>query len=266
VVWWRARRNGYHDVCSHLGQSCEQMKASAASLRPAGTPRTRSRAASRLGAGEPSGRERQESVEIEDRKLIIQVSRGDSRALAALYDRYAPASFGLAVKVCGNRALAEDVVQEAFLSIWRRGDADGGASNGRREGTDGRSALYDPERGSVASYILGAVRNKAVDAVRHEESVHRREQAFSDQPGAGTGQEPEEAAWLVFRRDQVRRAVTRLPGPQREAIELAYFGGLTYREVASELGIPLGTAKTRLRDGMSRLRNLLSSPPSEGVP
>ncbi len=211
-------------------------------------------------------RKRGESVDVEDRKLIFRVSQGDGRALACLYDRYAPASFGLAVKVCGNRVLAEDVVQEVFLSIWRRGDAGGAPEGAHQERGDGCSFSYDPERGSVASYLLGAVRNKAVDAVRHEESVHRREHAFSDQPEIGSEQEPEEAAWLVFRRDQVRRAVTRLPDPQREAIELAYFGGLTYSEVASKLGIPLGTAKTRLRDGMTRLRNFLSTPQFEGVP
>ncbi|MGH2709029.1 MAG: RNA polymerase sigma factor, partial [Actinomycetota bacterium] len=163
------------------------MKVSGASRGATGGPRTRPG----NGTDESRARSAGESDDLEDRKLIFRVSRGDDRALGCLYDRYAPAAYGLAVKVCGSRVLAEDVVQEAFLSIWRR------------------VGSFNPERGSVASFLLGAVHNKAVDAVRHEESVHRREQAFSDQPEVGIEQEPEEAAWLVCRRDQVRRAVTR---------------------------------------------------------
>lgn len=181
-----------------------------------------------------------ESPEREDRELLLQVARGDEQAFARLYDRFAAPAFGLALKICGNRALAEDVVQEAFLSIWRK------------------PGSYHPERGTVASYLFGAVHNKAVDAVRHEESLRRREQAFGDQPEESGQEEVVEGAWIALRRDQVRDAMRRLSPVQREALELAYFEGLTYSEVAGKLGIPLGTAKTRLRDGMIRLRNLLS--------
>lgn len=188
-----------------------------------------------------------ESAQEEDRELLLGVARGDRTAFARLYDRYAAATLGLALKICGSRTLAEDVVQEAFLSIWRR------------------PASYRQERGTVAAYLFGAVHNKAVDAIRHEESLRRREQAFSDAPAESGGDEVVEAAWLAVRRDQVRAALERLSDVQREALQLAYFEGLTYSEVAGKLGIPLGTAKTRLRDGMIRLRNLLSetagSPP-----
>lgn len=176
----------------------------------------------------------------EDRTLLRRVIRGDQEAFAALYDRYSAAAFGLAVKICNNRVLAEDVVQEAFLSIWRRA---GG---------------FDPERGSVAAYLMAAVHNKAVDAVRHEESQRRRSQeGISDFLAESGGEEVLEAAWLGVRRTQVRAAVASLSSVQREALELAYFEGLTYSEVAEKLGVPLGTAKTRLRDGMIRLRTLL---------
>ncbi|MGH2768097.1 MAG: sigma-70 family RNA polymerase sigma factor, partial [Actinomycetota bacterium] len=150
------------------------------------------------------------------------------------------------LKVCGNRSMAEDVVQEAFLSIWRR------------------PASYRAERGSVGSYLLGAVHNKAVDAVRHEEALRRREQAVAEWAQATAREDVVESAWLAVRRKEVRSALGRLSQVQRDAIELAYFEGLTYSEVADKLGIPLGTAKTRIRDGMTKLRNVLAE--RVGVP
>lgn len=175
----------------------------------------------------------------EDRALLARVARGDQSAFAALYDRYGVSTFGLALKICNNRALAEDVVQEAFLSIWQR------------------AGRFDPERGTASAYLFAAVHNKAVDAVRHEASLRRREEGVGDLPTETPADEVVEAAWLRVRRTEVRSAVARLSPVQREALELAYFEGLTYSEVADKLGIPLGTAKTRLRDGMIRLRGLL---------
>ena len=175
----------------------------------------------------------------EDRSLLRRVVRGDQGAFSSLYDRYGASAFGLALKICNNRALAEDVVQEAFLSIWQR------------------AGRFDPDRGSVASYLFAAVHNKAVDAVRHEESLRRREGGVAEFAAESGGEEVVEAAWLGVRRKEVRSAVSRLSPIQREALELAYFEGLTYSEVAEKLGVPLGTAKTRLRDGMIRLRALL---------
>lgn len=172
----------------------------------------------------------------EDQALLSRVIRGDQAAFAALFDRYGAPAFGLALKVCHNRALAEDVVQEAFLSIWQRA---GG---------------FDPAKGNVSTYLFSAVHNKAVDAIRHEESVRRREERTMDFAAESGGEEVIEAAWLGVRRKEVRAAVDALSPVQREALQLAYFEGLTYSEVADRLGIPLGTAKTRLRDGMTRLR------------
>lgn len=160
-------------------------------------------------------------------------------AFATLFDRYGAPAFGLAVKICNNRAVAEDVVQEAFLSIWRR------------------AGQFDPLRGSASSYLFSAVHNKAVDAVRHEESMRRREVGLLDLPTESGSDDVVEAAWLGVRRSEVRAAVARLSPLQREALELAYFEGLTYGEVAMKLGIPLGTAKTRLRDGLMKLRAMV---------
>ncbi|MGH2689925.1 MAG: sigma-70 family RNA polymerase sigma factor [Actinomycetota bacterium] len=176
----------------------------------------------------------------EDAELVRRIAEGDRAAFERLYDRYAASAFGIARRVCGDASLAEDVVQEAFLSIWRR------------------PTSYSPDRGKVGSYLFGVVHNKAVDAIRHEESLRRREQAYGGvEEEAGAADEVVEGAWIALRGRQVREAVAGLSAVQREAIELAYFGGLTCTEVATKLGIPLGTAKTRLRDGMIRLRNVL---------
>ena len=178
----------------------------------------------------------------EDAELVRRITQGDREAFERLYDRYASSAFGIARRVCGDASLAEDVVQEAFLSIWRR------------------PASYSPERGKVGSYLFGVVHNKAVDAIRHEESLRRREQAYGGMDDeVGAADEVVEGAWLALRGRQVREAVARLSTVQREAIELAYFEGLTCTEVAAKLGIPLGTAKTRLRDGMIRLRNVFGA-------
>jgi RNA polymerase sigma-70 factor (ECF subfamily) len=189
------------------------------------------------GGGEAGGGE---AGGGEDQHLLARIAGGDQAAFAALFDRYSGAALGLAIKVCRDRCLAEEVIQEAFLSLWQR------------------AANFDPQRGSVASYLLGAVHNKAVDAIRHEESLHRRQDAsVAGFAAESRGDEVVEAAWLGVRRAEIRLAFAQLTPLQREALELAYFGGLTYSEVAERIGCPVGTAKTRLRDGMIRLRGLL---------
>jgi RNA polymerase sigma-70 factor (ECF subfamily) len=180
------------------------------------------------------------SERVSDAHLISGIANGDQRCLAKLYDRYGGAAMGLAWKVCGNRTIAEDVVQEAFLSIWQR---PGG---------------FDSRRGTAEAFLLGIVHHKAVDAVRRESSVRRREERVAADPLESTENDVMEAAWLAMRRRDVRNALKQLSGVQREALELAYLHGLTYSEVAVRLGIPLGTAKTRIRDGMIKLRALLS--------
>jgi RNA polymerase sigma-70 factor, ECF subfamily len=171
--------------------------------------------------------------------LLSGLAAGDQRCLAALYDRYGNAALGLAFKVCGNRTIAEDIVQEAFLALWQRPDS------------------FDAKRGSAGSFLMGIVHHKAVDAVRREASVHRREEHFAVDPQQSSEDEVVEAAWISLRKAKVLAVLRQLSPVQREALELAYLKGLTYSEVAERLNIPLGTAKTRMRDGMIRLRALL---------
>ncbi|HEX2148789.1 MAG TPA: sigma-70 family RNA polymerase sigma factor, partial [Actinomycetota bacterium] len=165
---------------------------------------------------------------------------GDQRSLEALYDRYGNAALGLAFKVCGNRAIAEDIVQEAFLALWQRPES------------------FDSTRGSAGSFLMGIVHHKAVDAVRREAAVHRREENFAVELQEFSEDEVVEAAWVAMRKSKVLAALRQLSDVQREALELAYLQGLTYSDVAAKLNIPLGTAKTRMRDGMIRLRTLLA--------
>src|SRR2546428_8366209 len=134
----------------------------------------------------------------EERSLLRRVARGDQAAFASLYDRYGASAFGLALKICNNRALAEDVVQEAFLSIWQR------------------AGRFDPDRGSVAAYLFAAVHNKAVDAVRHEESLRRREEGVGEISGGTGGGEGGRAA-----RPGGRRQEDRSPAPRRLPIPRA---------------------------------------------
>lgn len=177
--------------------------------------------------------------EPDESDLLGGLSAGDQQALAALYDRYGNAALGLAFKVCGNRAIAEDIVQEAFLALWQKPDS------------------FDATRGSAGSFLMGIVHHKAVDAVRREASVHRREENFAAEPQGSSEDEVVEAAWIAMRKKKVLAALRQLSPVQREALELAYLQGLTYSDVAARLNIPLGTAKTRMRDGMIRMRTLL---------
>lgn len=168
--------------------------------------------------------------------LIRRIQDGDKRAFRDLADRLAPNALSLATRVTANRDLAEEAVQEAFIDVWRHCDR------------------YDVRRGGLRQWVLGMVHHKAVDAVR-------RERAASDVGPKGPEPlpaiDPEEAGWMADRRSRVHKAVSKLPTAQREAITLAYFGGLTYRQVAERLGIPEGTAKSRMRDGLMTLRGLL---------
>lgn len=171
--------------------------------------------------------------------LLSGLGAGDQRCLAALYDRYGNTALGLAFKVCGNRTIAEDIVQEAFLALWQRPDS------------------FDAKRGSAGSFLMGIVHHKAVDAVRREASVHRREENFAVDQQESSEDQVVEAALISLRKAKVLAVLRQLSPVQREALELAYLKGLTYSEVAERLNIPLGTAKTRMRDGMIRLRALL---------
>ena len=173
---------------------------------------------------------------LSDEALVALLARGDEGALAELYDRFGAVSYGLALRVVRDAALAEDAVQEAFLVVWRT------------------ASRFVAERAKARTWILTLVHRRAVDLVRREQT--RRTDPLTDQPDRG-GRTAEEEAWLRLERARVQEALKRLPDQQREAIELAYYGGFTQSELADRLGEPLGTVKSRMFTGLSRLRDLL---------
>ncbi|TMK22343.1 MAG: sigma-70 family RNA polymerase sigma factor [Actinobacteria bacterium] len=176
-----------------------------------------------------------------DRDLLERVTAGDHAAFAEIYRRYAPTAFGLAVRMLGERAMAEEVLQEVFLSIWRRAGA------------------FDPARGSVRSWLFAQIHHRSVDVVRREEAERRRSQV-SVTPAADDGSVDEviEESWLKARRSHVRNALGSLSAEQRQMIELAYFQGMTQSQVARATGVPLGTVKSRTLAAMRRLRDALA--------
>jgi RNA polymerase sigma-70 factor, ECF subfamily len=157
-----------------------------------------------------------------------------------LYDRHSAVAFSLAYRICGARPAAEEVVQEAFLALWRSG------------------ARYDRSRGSVRTWVLGIVHNRAIDALRRN-VVHERRRA-SDEGLEERLVAAERTESEVVRRDEareVREALETLPEEQARVIELAYFGGFTHTEIAELIGAPVGTIKGRMRLGLEKMRNSL---------
>jgi RNA polymerase sigma factor (sigma-70 family) len=175
---------------------------------------------------------------LSDEAVVALVARREEQALAELYDRFGRVAFGLAFRVLRDRALAEDAVQDAFLAAWR---------------TAGR---FNAERAKASTWLLTLVHRRAVDLVRREQ--RRRTEPLTDAPGTATEGGADDVAWLRLERERVQTALRALPDPQREAIELAYYGGFTQSELADRLGQPLGTIKSRMFAGLSRLRELLS--------
>jgi len=173
---------------------------------------------------------------LSDEALVALVARGDDGALGELYDRYGRVAYGVALRVLRDATLAEDAVQEAFVALWRT------------------AARFVPERARASTWLLTLVHRRAVDAVRHEQRRRTEplEQA-SDPVTAGA----DDDALLRFERERVQSALAQLPDPQREALELAYFGGFTQAELADRLGQPLGTIKSRMFSGLRRLAELL---------
>ncbi|HVE62676.1 MAG TPA: sigma-70 family RNA polymerase sigma factor [Mycobacteriales bacterium] len=177
---------------------------------------------------------------LEDSALVALVTEGDGAALESLYSRYGRPCFGLARRILTDEQLAQDVVQEVFLTVWR--DA----------------SRFDASRGGFSSWLLAMTHHKAVDAVRREENLRKRRTSSemlefleTDAPS------PEDEVWSMLRRERVRTALQSLPESQREALVLSYFGGYTQREIAQLTGTPLGTVKTRMLAGMRRLRDAL---------
>jgi RNA polymerase sigma-70 factor (ECF subfamily) len=177
---------------------------------------------------------------LSDEAVVALAARADDVAFAELYDRYGRVAYGLALRVLRDEALAEDAVQDAFLAIWR------GASR------------FIPERGQASSWILMLVHRRAVDLVRRED--RRRAEPFDGEELAAGEGSAEDVAWLRLERERVQAALQQLSDPQREALELAYYGGFTQSELAERLGQPLGTIKSRMFAGLTRLHELLEAP------
>jgi len=178
---------------------------------------------------------------LADEDLVPLMAGGDARAFEALYERHSGAAFSLAYRMVGTRALAEDVIQEAFLNLWRSG------------------AHYDRARGSVRTWILGIVHHRAIDALRRA-SVHSRRRS-DDETAAERLEAPERVEEDVARRDEaaiVRGALDILPAEQLKVIELAYFGGFTHVEIAELVQQPVGTVKGRMRLGLKKMREALA--------
>ena len=174
---------------------------------------------------------------LSDEAVVALAARSDETALAELYDRYGRVAYGLACRMLRDRALAEDAVQEGFLAVWR---------NAHR---------FVPERAKASTWILTLIHRRTVDIVRREE--RRRADALELAPEPVTDS-ADESAWLHLQRERVQSALKQLPAPQREALELAYYEGLTHAEVAERLAEPLGTIKTRIRQAVIKLRESLS--------
>jgi RNA polymerase sigma-70 factor (ECF subfamily) len=178
---------------------------------------------------------------LADEDLMQLVRRGDTAAFEVVYERHATAAFSLAYRMTGKRNTAEDVVQEAFLSLWRSG------------------ARYDRTRGSVRTWVLGIVHNRAIDALRRS-MVHDRRRT-SDEGIEERLESGERTDVEAARRDEareVRSALRALPAEQSRVIELAYFGGFSHSEIAEMLDTPIGTVKGRMRLGLQKMRGELS--------
>jgi RNA polymerase sigma-70 factor (ECF subfamily) len=177
---------------------------------------------------------------LADEDLMALVKDGEPRAFEVIFDRHGAAAFSLAYRMCGRRAMAEDVVQEAFMSLWRSG------------------ARYDRRRGSVRNWVLGVVHNRAIDAFRR--GLVRDSRNVSDEGLADRLAASEQTDVEVARREEARKvrlALDELPPEQRQVIELAYFGGFTHLQIAQMLDLPAGTVKGRMRLGLTKMRMAL---------
>jgi RNA polymerase sigma-70 factor, ECF subfamily len=180
---------------------------------------------------------------LADEDLMSRVQEGDARAFEVIFDRHADVAFSLAYRMCGRRTIAEDIVQDAFLSLWRSG------------------ARYDSSRGSVRSWVLGVVHNRAIDFFRRD--TIRTGKDVSDEETVRRLASEESTESEVERREdasRVRAALQDLPVEQRQVIELGYFGGFSHSEISEMLGLPAGTVKGRMRLGLTKLRLAFADP------
>jgi RNA polymerase sigma-70 factor (ECF subfamily) len=186
--------------------------------------------------------QREKAERLADEELMPLVGRKDPEAFEVLYDRHGGVAFSLAYRIVGDRAAAEEVSQEAFISVWRSG------------------ARFDSTRGSVRSWLLSVVRNRAIDFLRSKAGKAPKldfddEAALEQRPAA---ERTEEEALRRETAGELRGALGKLPGEQSKVIELAYFGGFSHSEIAQILGLPMGTVKGRMRLGLEKIRGELA--------
>lgn len=172
-------------------------------------------------------------------ELFLRITRGDRTAFSEFYDQLSGLVFGLALRTTRSRTLAEEVTQEVFLQVWRQADR------------------FEPAKGSARAFVATLAHRRSVDVVRRSQAAADREEALP--PQAATQPDVADEVADQEERSQVRAALGGLSDLQREAIELAYFGGLTYKEVADRLDTPLGTIKSRMRDGLARIRMVMEA-------
>ena len=202
--------------------------------------------------GTTSPRERESGIRPADADgasrealLLAGVARGESEAFASLYDRLSPRAYGLALRMTGDASGAQDAVQEAFLRVWLR------------------ASSFDAARGSACAWLLGIVRNAVLDQLRsgdaHVRALRRAAEARSVERAPENAEAPLES---LQARASLCTALGQLPAAQRRTLEIAYFQGLSHHEIARSEGVPLGTVKTRIRDGLIRLRRITAKEPS----
>ncbi|HEY2354906.1 MAG TPA: sigma-70 family RNA polymerase sigma factor [Gaiellaceae bacterium] len=180
---------------------------------------------------------------LSDEALVLLAARSEESALAELYDRYGRTAYGLALRILRDPALAEDAVQEAFLAVWRT------------------ASRFVPEKAKASTWILTLAHRRAVDIVRREQ--RRRADTLENAPEPVAEEGVDEDAFLRLQRERVQSVLRHLPDAQREALELAYYGGLSQSELAERLGQPLGTIKSRMFSGLARMRELMEEPGTE---
>jgi RNA polymerase sigma-70 factor, ECF subfamily len=178
-----------------------------------------------------------------DDQLVARLANGDAAALEMLYDRYVRQCFGLALRLVGEPQLAEEIVQEVFLKLWSQ------------------PSRYSAQKGQFISWLLSLVHHRSIDELRRKS----RTEVTLETPDAGSvlntepNQDPEpgDQVWIAEQQRAVRRALAGIPENQRQVLEMAYYGGLSQSEIATQLGQPLGTVKTRMRSGLQRLKAIL---------
>lgn len=178
----------------------------------------------------------------EDLELHRRLTGGDRGAFDELYRRYSPPAYGLAYRLTGQQILAQDVVHDAFMALWRAPEA------------------FDPARGAFRTFFLSLVHHRAVDTVRREERLRKRQERASNLEPVASEDVAEgvvDQAFMGERRREVRAALTTLPPEQQQVLEMAYFGGMTQVQIAEQLHIPIGTVKTRTLAAMRKLRRVL---------